>query len=111
MKNPEEVDRKVEAIKKLEKLKYFELNQHLVISKDNLSHLVHSSVNRLFNAKSYKLFDNKYFESKLTKEKMNITEAKKMIDTCYPMFVEAVIALGGYWFLCIYTSERYQQLR
>lgn len=100
MKTPEEVIRHVEVLKKVEKLKYFESMQHSVIMKSNLSQLVHASVNRLFDTSCYKLLQNEDIQVMLTEERIDNDEAKLIITRHCPKFVEIVVIINEFWFLC-----------
>ena len=100
METPEEVKRQVETFKKLEKLKYFEKKQHEVDMKDNINHLLHSSANYLFDTSCYTLFDNKHAENRLMKENANVLQANLTINLCCPRFMEVIVILDVFWFLC-----------
>lgn len=100
MKTPEEVIRQIEVLKNVEKLKYFESMQHSVIMKSNLSHLVHASVNRLFDTSCYKLLQNEDIQAMLTEGNIDKVETELIVTRHCPKFVETVVIINGFWLLC-----------
>ncbi|KAI8368423.1 hypothetical protein EDC96DRAFT_558021 [Choanephora cucurbitarum] len=70
------------------------------IFKNELCHLIAASINRFFNAKSYLLYDDDFSNDVIMKKTdMNTKEARQLIDTHCPKFVESVVILAGYCFI------------
>lgn len=93
MKTPEEVERKVQFFKSIEKAKYVADIKNTVIMKNQLSHLVLCHVNRLFNTKEYVVYDNSHIKVKTTSEQ----QAESIVLFC-SKFMEAVVILENFWF-------------
>ena len=68
--------------------------------KSNLNHLVHASVNRLFDTICYKLLQKEDIQAMLTEEKTDDVESKLIITRYCPKFVETVVIINDSWFLC-----------
>ncbi|RCH87853.1 hypothetical protein CU098_009464, partial [Rhizopus stolonifer] len=93
METPEEVERKVQFFKSIEKAKYVADIKNTVIMKNQLNHLVPCHVNRLFNTKEYVVYNNSHAKAKIT----NKQQAESIVLFC-SKFMEAVVILESYWF-------------
>lgn len=93
MKTPEEVSRKVEFFKSLEKANFAANTDNTIIMKNQLNHLVSCHVNRLFNANEHIVYDNSHEKGNITSEQ----QAERIISFC-SKFMEAVVIIENYWF-------------
>lgn len=95
MKTPEEVKRMVDIYKNLEKAKYAAAdNNHKIIMKNNLGHLLPCHVGHIFDTSGYIVYDNTH--SEVNAETDEQAEAAVLYRK---KFVESVVVIENTWYL------------